>query len=235
MTGSDGAGTPAAPDAPLADTAEDVALHGRRTAYQGAITSMVVDSFTLPGHDDALSREYLQHPGAVGIIALDPDDRVLVINQYRHPVGMRLWEVPAGLLDVDGEPPHVAAARELAEETDLNVGRLDLLVEWFSSPGISDEALRVFVARDCTPVPRESLHERTGEERDIVTRWVPLDDVVDAVLSGALHNPTLVVAVLAVHAAKNRGWATLRPADSPWPARPGSPGDSGRASATAAE
>lgn len=208
-------------DGGLRDTPEDVALHSRRTAYHGSISDLVVDSFTLPGHDDALSREYLQHPGAVGIIVMDPDDRVLVINQYRHPVGMRLWEVPAGLLDVDGEPPHVAAARELAEEADLDVGRLDLLVEWFSSPGISDEALRVFVARDCTPTPRAERHERTGEERDIITRWVPLDDVVDAVLSGTAHNPTLVVGVLAAAAAKQRGWSTLRPADSPWPARPG--------------
>ncbi|NYI69079.1 NUDIX domain-containing protein [Spelaeicoccus albus] len=204
----------------MTDTHEDVRLHSRRTAYSGAISDMVVDSFTLPGHDAALQREYLQHPGAVGIIALDADDRVLVINQYRHPVGMRLWEVPAGLLDVDGEPPHIAAARELAEEADLEVGRLDLLVEWFSSPGISDEALRVYVARDCTPVPDADKHERTGEERDIVTGWVPLDDVVDAVLSGSAHNPTLVVASLAAAAAKRRGWTTLRPADSPWPARP---------------
>lgn len=205
---------------PMIDTHENVDLHDRSTAYSGSISDMVVDSFTLPGHDRALKREYLQHPGAVGIVALDADDRVLVINQYRHPVGMRLWEVPAGLLDVDGEPPHIAAARELAEEADLEVGKLDLLVEWFSSPGISDEALRVFIARDCTPVPPAQRHERTGEERDIVIDWVPLDDVVDAVLSGTAHNPTLVVGALAAAAAKRQGWTTLRPADSPWPARP---------------
>ncbi|MBC7290065.1 MAG: NUDIX hydrolase [Actinotalea sp.] len=167
------------------------------------------------GEPGTVRREYLRHPGAVSVIALDDQDRVLLLRQYRHPVRQELWEPPAGLLDVPGEPLQVAAARELAEEADLVAGRWWTLADYCSSPGGSDEALRVFLARDLTPVPEHARHTREAEEHGMPARWVPLDEAVGAVLAGRLHNPSAVIGVLAAAAARARGWADLRPADAP--------------------
>ncbi|PZO97742.1 MAG: ADP-ribose pyrophosphatase, partial [Dermacoccus nishinomiyaensis] len=129
-------------------------------------------------------------------------EEVLVIRQYRHPIGAQEWEIPAGLLDVDGEPPHEAALRELYEEADLRAGRLDLLIDYASSPGGLSEQLRVFLARDLTDVSEDDRFEREEEELDMPTGWARLDDVVDAALAGRLHNPTLLMSCLAARAAR---------------------------------
>lgn len=190
----------------------------RELVHHGRIWDVVADDVDLGG-GTVVSREVVDHPGAVAVVALDDDGRVLLLRQYRHPVGRELWEVPAGLLDVAGEPADVAAARELGEEADLRAARWDVLVDYYTSPGGSSEALRVFLARDLSAVPDAERHVREDEERDIELRWVALDDAVDAVLGGAVHNPSAVVGVLAAHAARAAGWSTLRPADSPWPER----------------
>ncbi len=158
-------------------------------------------------------REYVAHPGAVAVIALDEHDRVLLLSQYRHPVRTELWEPPAGLLDVAGEPLVSAAARELGEEADLRAGSWSVLVDYFSSPGGSDERIVIFLARDLSPVPDDERFVREDEEADMVPVWVPLDEAVTAVLGGRLHSPTAVLGVLAAAAARDRGWSTLRPAD----------------------
>jgi ADP-ribose pyrophosphatase len=145
---------------------------------------------------------------------------VLLIRQYRHPVRMDLWELPAGLLDEPGEDPAMAAARELAEEADLEAADYRVLVDYLPSPGGSDEAHRVYLARDLRPVPPDRRHVRTEEEADIVTAWVPLDDAVRAVLTGRVHNVGAVAGILAASAARSFGWVTLRPAHTPWPAHP---------------
>jgi 8-oxo-dGDP phosphatase len=188
--------------------AERVALRGDGTASG-------------PGQEpaDVVRRELVRHPGAVAIIALDDDERVLLLSQYRHAVRRVLWEPPAGLLDVSGEDSRDAAARELAEEADLVAARWDVLVDYFTSPGASDEAVRIFLARDLTAVPEADLHERQDEERDMVAQWLPLDDAVRLVLDGALHNPSAVTGILAAAAARATGWSALRPADAPWPER----------------
>ncbi|GAA4833736.1 NUDIX hydrolase [Luteimicrobium xylanilyticum] len=190
----------------------------RELVHHGRIWDVVADDVDLGG-GTVVSREIVDHPGAVAVVALDDDGRVLLLRQYRHPVRRELWEVPAGLLDVAGEPADVAAARELGEEADLRAARWDVLVDYYTSPGGSSEALRVFLARDLSAVPDAERHVREDEERDIELRWVALDDAVDAVLGGAVHNPSAVVGVLAAHAARAAGWSTLRPADSPWPER----------------
>ena len=172
------------------------------------------------GDGTVVRREYLRHPGAVAILALDDQDRVLMIRQYRHPVRMELWELPAGLLDVEGEPALDAARRELAEEADLRADRWEVLLDWFNSPGGMNEALRLFVARGVSPVPEAERHTRTEEELDMPTVWVPLEEARTAVLAGRLHNPAAVIGILAACAARDLGWATLRPADSPWPEHP---------------
>lgn len=188
--------------------------------HEGRVFDLRSDVVDL-GDGGRVTREYLDHPGAVAIVALDADERVLLLRQYRHPVRRELWEVPAGLLDVVGEDGRVAAARELAEEADLRASRWDVLVDYFTTPGGSNEALRVFLARDLSPVPDDERFEREAEELDMELRWVPLDDAVAAVLGGALHNPSAVVGILAAATSRAGGWTSLRPADAPWPERRG--------------
>ena len=183
------------------------------------IWDLVRDTVDL-GPAGQVRREYVRHPGAVCVLALDDDDRVLLVRQYRHPVRMELWELPAGLLDVAGEPPLEAARRELAEEADLRAGRWDVLIDWFNSPGGTDEALRCYLARDVSEVPPSQRFTRTAEELDMPTRWVPLDEAREAVLVGWIHNPGAVVGILAAGAARERGWTGLRPGDAPWPQWP---------------
>ena len=165
------------------------------------------------------------------MLALDEEDRVVLVQQYRHPVGAFEWELPAGLLDVDGEPAHLTAARELHEEADLEAGEWHLLLDHYASPGGSSEALRVFLARDLRDVPEDERHERDGEELGMPVRRVPLDEVAEAALAGDVHNGTLMIAVLAAVRLRERGWAGLRSVDEPWTTRsrgrrPASPGGS---------
>lgn len=162
-------------------------------------------------------RERVVHPGAVGVLALDEQGRVALLRQYRHPVEHELWELPAGLLDHPGEDPAAAAARELAEEADLVAGTWHVLLDWFTTPGGSDEAFRLFLARGLSSVPDGERFERTDEEAGLVLRWVPLEEARDAVLAGRLHNPSAVTGILAAWAAREAGWSTLRPAGAPWP------------------
>ncbi|WP_425954146.1 NUDIX domain-containing protein [Xylanimonas sp. McL0601] len=192
----------------------------RDGTFTGRIFDVVREDVDL-GDAGTVLREYVDHPGAVAIVALDADGNVALVDQYRHPVRSVLWEIPAGLLDVEGEDAQRAAARELAEEADLRAERWDVLADFLTSPGGSNEALRVFLARELTPVPEAERHVRTDEEAAMQVRWAPLDDVVAAVLDGSLHNPSTVVGALAAFAARAGGWSALRPADAPWPYRRG--------------
>jgi 8-oxo-dGDP phosphatase len=183
--------------------------------HHGLIWDVVRDEVDL-GDAGTVTREYVSHPGAVGVLALDGSGRVLLLRQYRHPVRYDLWELPAGLLDVHGEPPLEAARRELAEEADLRAGRWDTLVDWFNSPGGLDESIRVYLARELSDVSHDERHTREHEEAGMVVAWVDLDEARGAVLSGRLHNPTAVVGILAAAAARDAGWSVLRSADAVW-------------------
>lgn len=204
----------------LADTLGSRPVRSSEVAFGGMVWDVVRDVVDL-GRAGEVTREYVRHTGAVGILALDDEDRVALVHQYRHPVAMTLWELPAGLLDVDGEPPLTAAERELAEEADLRAGTWHTLADWVMSPGGTSEAFRCYLARDLSPVPDDERHERDGEEMDMPLRWFALDAVRDAVLAGRLNSPSLVVGVLAASAGRDAGWSTLRPADAPWPEYPG--------------
>lgn len=185
------------------------------TVYEGRVWNIRRDEVAYNG--ETIVREYMDHTGAVAVLALDDDDRALVIQQYRHAVGVRDWEIPAGLLDIVEEDPLLGAQRELAEEADLTASEWQVLAEFYTTPGGSDEAIRIYLARGLAAATE--TFERTDEEADITVRWVPLDELVDAVLDRRVQNPALVVGVLAAHAARARDWRTLAPADAPWPRR----------------
>jgi len=186
--------------------------------YEGRIVSVRTDTIRSPEGNTAV-REVVTHPGAVGVVALDesgPAPRVLMIRQYRHPVGRLLWELPAGLRDVAGEPLLRTGRRELLEETGYRAARWDVLVDYFSSPGIITERLRVFLARGLELVPaseRDFVPE--NEEAHLLVDWVPLDEAVRLALAGELHNGLAVTGILAAHAAWRSGFAGLRDADAP--------------------
>ncbi|MFJ6419305.1 NUDIX domain-containing protein [Paeniglutamicibacter sp. NPDC091659] len=204
----------------LSDSFSPRRLLNSETVYDGRIWDVVQETFEYAPDMAPLVRDFIAHPGAVAVLVLNEANEVLMINQYRHPVRMKLWEIPAGLMDIEGEAPHLAAARELAEEADLVATDWSVLVDLFLSPGSSSEAIRIFLARNPVPVPEDERHERTDEESDMEIRWVPLDDAIAAVLAGKIHNPSAVAGLLAAAAVRNDGFATLRPFDTPFEAHP---------------
>jgi ADP-ribose pyrophosphatase len=183
---------------PLADLRDPAPLLERETVFEGKVWDVVRDRVAFG--DGELVREYVRHTGAVAVLAIDDDERVLLINQYRQPIGTRDWEIPAGLLDVEGEEPLAAARRELAEEVDLEADAWSDPIVFYSTPGGSDEVLHVYEARGLRAT---AAFDRTDEEAEIVLRWAPLDEVLDAVLGGRVHNGILMIAVLAAAARRN--------------------------------
>jgi 8-oxo-dGTP pyrophosphatase MutT (NUDIX family) len=183
--------------------------------FEGAIWSVVTDRVDLgTDGDSVVSRDWVKHTGAVAVIALDDDDRVLLVEQYRHPVRALCWEAPAGLRDVPGEPLLTTAKRELLEETGHAAGRWFELVRIHNTPGGSDEDLTILLARDLALAPDAALHLREAEEQDMRVAWAPFDVVVANVLAGHLTNPSLVTGILAaaVHRAPADGsppWSRL--------------------------
>ncbi|MDT7723594.1 MAG: 8-oxo-dGDP phosphatase [Actinomycetota bacterium] len=181
----------------------------------GRVVGLRVDEVVMPGGGTA-RREVIEHLGAVGIVALDVDNMVTMVHQYRHPLGHRLWELPAGLIDHAGEDPVEAARRELVEEVGLRAERWETLVDVAASPGFTDEAIRVYLARGLSDVDRDVLGD---EEADLVVRKFPLAEAVRMALSGELVNGATVSGVLAAHLVVVDG-APSRPSDAPWPDRP---------------
>lgn len=185
--------------------------------FDGRVIAVRKDVVTMPG-DTTSQRDVVEHPGAVGIVALDDRGRVLLVNQYRHPIGRRLDELPAGLLDVDGEPALVAAQRELAEEAGVAARTWHVLVDALTSPGMTDEAIRVFLARDVHEVKRDVQEH---EEQEMTSSWIELEEAVRRVLGGQIENAMAALGVLAADRAVRDGFTGLRPADVAWPSRKG--------------
>ncbi len=192
----------------------DFGTESSEVVYAGTILALRVDDVHMPG-DTVARREVVEHFGAVAVVALDESDRVAMVYQYRHPVGRRLWELPAGLLDVGGEDPALTAARELHEEAGLAAEHWSVLVDLVTSPGFADESVRVFLATGLSQIDRP---EAEHEEADLQLDWVPLDQAVQRVLSSEIVNSIAVAGILATHAATDR--SVLRPVGSPWIDKP---------------
>ncbi|SCF23719.1 NUDIX domain-containing protein [Micromonospora chokoriensis] len=191
-------------------------VRSRQERYRGRIFDVVTEEVTMPGGGTGV-RDVVRHVGAVAVVALDDAGQVVLIRQYRHPVGRHLWELPAGLMDVSGEELPAAALRELAEEADLTAGRVDVLVDLHSSPGFTNEVVRVFLARDIADVPADERHERHDEEADLQVVRIDLDEAVAMVLAGEITNASAVAGLLAAARARDTGWSTVRRADAPLP------------------
>ncbi|MDR1807748.1 MAG: NUDIX hydrolase [Propionibacteriaceae bacterium] len=203
----------------LADTVTPVWPARVTAQLDGRVTSYVSELVTAPS-GETLRREWLRHPGAVAVIAYDDQGRIAVVDQYRHPAGFTLIEPPAGLLDLAGEAALLAAQRELAEEVQLQAADWRVLVDTFTSPGSSQEAIRVFLARDLAPAPPPEGFVLEGEEKQMGVGWADLAETVDHIFAGRLQCPTLVAGVLALWAAVTGDRLdALRPADAPWTAR----------------
>ncbi|MEU0225156.1 NUDIX hydrolase [Streptomyces sp. NPDC006284] len=203
----------------IKDIPEEWEVRGTRTPFQGNKTSVRQDDVVMPDGSVA-TRDYQVHPGSVAVLALDDEGRVLVLRQYRHPVREKLWEIPAGLLDVPGENPLHAAQRELYEEAHVKAEDWRVLTDVYTTPGGCDEAVRIFLARNLSEA-EGARFEVEDEEADMELARVPVADLVRGVLAGELHNNCLVVGVLSLVAAeRGDGLDALRPAEAPWPARP---------------
>jgi len=185
------------------------------TLYTGKIFALRRDQVRMPGGKD-VTREVVEHFGAVAVVAMDDDGNIPMVYQYRHALGRRLWELPAGLLDVHGEAAHLTAARELQEEAGLQARTWRVLVDLDSAPGFSDESVRVYLATELSEVGRPEAHD---EEADMTLQWYPLAEVARKVLSGEIVNAIAVAGILAAHAVTT-GLLQPRPVDSPWTDKP---------------
>jgi 8-oxo-dGTP pyrophosphatase MutT (NUDIX family) len=199
----------------LADEPANWPVVSSAELVRGRLVTLLTDKVRMPD-DELAERDVVIHPGAVAALALDDAGQVLLIRQYRHPVRRLLWEIPAGLRDVSGEPAWATAQRELLEEAGYRARDWRMLADYYTSPGFSTERLRVFLARDLEFVPeaeRDFVPE--AEEAELVSAWLPLDEAVRKVFAGDLHNGVAALGVLAAYAARSEGFDGLRPADAP--------------------
>ena len=194
----------------------EFAVSDSETLHVGRVFAVRLDQVVMPGGGVA-RREIVEHPGAVAILPLHDDATVVMIDQYRYAVGRRLRELPAGLLDTAGEDPVSTARRELVEEVGCTAQDWSVLVDVVSSPGFSDEAVRVFLARGLTEICRPAGDD--DEEADLSVVRVPLADAVRQVLAGEIVNASTVAGLLAAQAVL-AGTAQPRPVDASWPDRP---------------
>lgn len=198
------------------DPAPGYRVRARHERFRSPVFRVVTDEVEMPD-SSVVERDYVVHIGAVGVVALDDEDRVVLIRQYRPALGRLLWELPAGLVDVAGEALAATAARELAEEADLTARQWDLLLDVHTSPGCSTELIRLYLARGLAPVPVGQRHERTHEEADLSVHRVPLDTAVAMAFAGEITNAACLVGVLAAARCRYSGWPARRPLDAPLP------------------
>jgi 8-oxo-dGTP pyrophosphatase MutT (NUDIX family) len=193
-------------------TPHDYEVLASETLYAGRIITLRKDTVAMPGGGTS-DREVVRHPGAVGIVAVDDQDRVVMLRQYRHPIGEHLWELPAGLRDVDGEPPVETARRELAEEVQLSADRWSLLTTHYPTPGFCDERVLLYLAEGLTDADLPEGFAAEHEELDMTVERVPLDEAVQWVFDGKVRNSLAVIGLLAVARLRSSP-QRLRPLDA---------------------
>ncbi len=159
--------------------------------YDGKIIKLDVDTVTLPDGNEA-TREIVRHPGGVGIVAIDSDDNIYLVRQYRRPYDEILLEIPAGKLDV-GENPDCAAMRELSEETGFNCVNLKFIGSFYPSVGFLDENLRMYLATELT---EGEIH--TDDDEFLKLEKMPFEDAVNLVMSGEIKDGKTIAAILKV-------------------------------------
>lgn len=199
----------------ISDEIAELPVTASERVFTGMVWNIHAETVDL-GDGGMVRREFMAHTGAVAVLALNDAGEVLLLKQYRHPVRSYLWELPAGLLDVPGEPWLDAAQRELAEESDLRAQTWHTLADFYTSPGGSDEFIRIYLARGISEVPEAQRHVREAEEAGMVPVWVPLARAAELVLAGRIHNPSTVIGILAAHLGHQQDWSTLRPVDAPF-------------------
>jgi 8-oxo-dGTP pyrophosphatase MutT (NUDIX family) len=166
----------------------------QRSAWQGRRISVAIAEVEGPsGHRH--EREIVHHPGAVGIVPIHDDGTITLVRQYRAALDADVWEIPAGLRDVDGEPAELTAGRELAEEVGLRAERLEHLFTFHNSPGFSDESVVIYVASGLHEVPDD---RQGAEEEHMVVARMPLDDALAMVDDGRITDAKSVIALLAL-------------------------------------
>ena len=203
----------------MEDTPESWPVAATEPLLKHWLLAVRSDKVQMPDQNFA-ERTVVSHPGAVAVLALDDAGRVLMIRQYRHPVGYLLWEIPAGLRDAAGEPPLETARRELFEETGYRAREWHVLIDYFTSPGFSTERLRIYLARGvqlAVATDADAGYVRHDEEKYLVQKWVPLDDAVRLAFAGSLHNSAAITGVLAAQSAQLTNFTNLRPAHAPEP------------------
>jgi ADP-ribose pyrophosphatase len=193
-----------------------------RVAFEGKIATVRIDEVVMPGGRTAL-REVVEHDRAVAVVAIDTAGDVVLIEQYRHPLRRRLWELPAGLMDMVGERAQLAAARELGEETGLAAADWSVLVDVAASPGFTDEVVRIFLATGLSHIGRQG--DIGDEEADLKIVRVPLGRAVTAALAGEIINASTVAGLLAASIAlgvrPSGSNVVLRDAHGGWTTGPG--------------
>lgn len=175
------------------DQPVDIPATSSRLIHKGMVWDLVADTFEFNG--ESLTREYVKHTGAVAVLTINEKDEVLLMKQYRRPVGSYLMEFPAGLLDIPGESRLDCAKRELAEEAGLAAGEWEELISFHATPGGNSETITIFVARGLSAA--ESDYQRTGEESDMPQTWVSIQDALESVLRSEIKSPTAVVGIMA--------------------------------------
>lgn len=175
------------------DESVDLPIGQSELVFKGRIWDVVRESFEFA--DQQLTREFVKHPGAVAVVALNDQRDVLMIRQYRHPVKSFLWELPAGLLDIADEPKVAAASRELMEETGYSANHIEPLISFFTTPGGNSEEISIFLATGLEHVGHDLVLE--GEETQLQVEWVPIERALESVLNSEIKSPTAMVGIMA--------------------------------------